>query len=450
MYSRLASFFGRLIKFCKTGMAMSKEINDTGLYDVTLRRNKAGSALGFKISQLLKFLGPAFVVSVAYIDPGNFATNIRGGALYNYNLLWVILVSNIMAIFLQINSAKLGIATGQNLSTMCGRLFSRKTNWVLWGVAGLASIATTMAEFLGGALGLNLLFGIPFPVAGVLTALITFGIISMQKYGQKAVEIVIVALLAVICACYSAEVFLAKPDFAQIGAHIVVPSIPDGRALLLAAGMLGATVMPHVIYLHSQLVQHRNGDVTVKAKKRHLKMEKMDVAIAMNIAFVVNAAMVVVSAAVFFSSGVAVETIEQAHLSLQPLLGSFSGAAFAIALIASGFSSSAVGAMAGETVMNGFVHLKMPVNVRRLIIMLPAMLVILSGVNPMDALVLSQVFLSFALPFAVIPLLIITGRKDVMGAFANKPFTKVLGFAVAGVILALNAALLYMTFAGAV
>ena len=408
------------------------------------------SSVKLWILQLLKFLGPAFVVSVAYIDPGNFATNISSGSIFNYNLLWVVLWSNLMAIFLQINSAKLGIATGKNLSVMCGQVFKKTTNWMLWIVSCIAAIATTMAEFLGGTLGFYLLFGIPLPIASVLTAIVTFGIIYMQKYGQKAVEIIIIVLVTVICISYAIEMFLASPDWSQIGIHVLLPSLPNGQAVLLAVGMLGATVMPHVIYLHSQLVQHRNGDTTIKAKKHHLKMEKTDVVIAMNIAFVVNAAMVVVSAAVFFRQGMVVDSIEQAHHSLEPLLGQLSSGAFGIALLASGFSSSAVGAMAGETVMDGFVNVKIPVNVRRLITMLPAMLVVVVGVNPMKALVLSQVSLSFALPFAIIPLLLITNRKDIMGSFANKSLTKIIGFAIAGMIIGLNAILLYLTFTGSV
>jgi len=408
------------------------------------------SALRRGIAQLLKFLGPAFVVSVAYVDPGNFATNIASGSIFGYQLLWVLLASNIMAVFLQINSAKLGIATGKNLSTMCGTVFARRTNWFLWAISVLASIATTMAEFLGGALGFYLLFGIPLPLAGLLTGVVTFGIIYMQRYGQKAVEIIITALIAVICAAYAAEVFLACPDWGAIALHTVLPSLPNGQAVMLAAGMLGATVMPHVIFLHSELVQHRNGVKSVEGRRHHLKMEKIDVVIAMNLAFLVNAAMVIVSAAVFFRQGMIVDSIEQAHRSLEPLLGRLSSLAFGIALLASGFSSSAVGAMAGETMMDGFVNLKIPVNVRRLITMLPAMVILALGVNPMQALVFSQVSLSFALPFAIIPLLLITSRKDIMGPFVNRPVTRVLGWVIAAVIIVLNVALLYLTFTGKV
>lgn len=403
-----------------------------------------------KIKQLSKYLGPAFIVSVAYIDPGNFATNISGGSIFNYNLIWVILWSNLMAIFLQTTSAKLGIATGANLSQMCSNVFSRRTNWFFWVVAELSAIATTMAEFLGGALGFYLLFGIPLPIAGILTGLVTFFIIYMQKYGQRIVEIIITILVAVICVAYGVEMFLAKPDWVAIGIHTLVPSLPNGQAVLIAVGMLGATVMPHVIYLHSQLVQCRNVGMSVKEKQRHLRMEKIDIVIAMNIAFIVNAAMVIVSAAVFFNKGITVDSIEQAHKSLSPLLGTMSSGAFAIALLASGFSSSAVGAMAGETVLDGFVDLKIPTAIKRLITMLPAMIIIGIGINPMKALIISQVFLSFALPVAIIPMMIITGRKDLMGVFVNKPIAKVIGWVITAAIIGLNTILLYLIFSGGI
>jgi manganese transport protein len=407
------------------------------------------SNLFSKFKTLLKFLGPAFIVSVAYIDPGNFATNISGGSIFNYNLLWVVLWSNVMAIFLQVMSAKLGIATNTNLTQMCKRVFSRKINWCFWIIAELAAMATTMAEFLGGAIGLYLLFAIPLPIAGVLTALITFLITYLQKYGQRIVEVIISMLVAIISIAYAVELFLAKPDWTAVGIHTLIPSLPNSQAVLIAVGMLGATVMPHVIYLHSQLVQDRNkADHSLEEKKRHLKMEKIDVAIAMNIAFIVNAAMVIVSASVFHSQGMVVDSIEQAHKSLQPLLGSLSCGAFGIALLASGFSSSTVGAMAGETVMDGFIDLKLPLYFRRFLTMLPGMLIIAVGVNPMKALVLSQVCLSFALPAAIIPMLIITGRKDLMGHFVNKPWVKALGIIITIAIIFMNAALLYFTFRG--
>ncbi|MCE5219745.1 MAG: Nramp family divalent metal transporter [Clostridium sp.] len=401
-----------------------------------------------KLKELLKFLGPAFVVSVAYIDPGNFATNISGGSKFNYVLIWVILWSNLMAIFLQTMSAKLGIATGHNLPEMCAKVFPKSVNWIFWIVAEIGAMATDLAEFLGGTLGLYLLFHIPMIYAGLLTGLITFIICYLEKYGQKTIEIIISILIAVIGIAYIIELFLAKPNWSAVGIHTIIPMLPDGEAVLIAVGMLGATVMPHVIYFHSQLVQHRSTDSSDKGKLKHLRMEKIDIAIAMNIAFIVNAAMVIVSAAVFYKNGMEVDTMEQAHQSLQPLLGSLSSGAFGMALLASGLSSSVVGTLAGQTIMKGFVNLSIPVNARRLITMLPALVIIALGINPMYALVLSQVALSFILPFPIIQMLTIAKRKDLMGILVNKRSVQFLGVLIATSIIVLNVVLLYLTFTG--
>lgn len=403
-----------------------------------------------KFKGLLNFLGPAFIVSVAYIDPGNFATNIKGGSIFNYSLLWVILWSNLMAIFLQSMSAKLGIATDSNLPQMCGKVFSRRTNWIFWIIAEFAAIATNLAEFLGGTLGFYLLFHIPMVYSGLITAILTFFIVFMSSYGQRVVEIIIAALVGVITISYTLELFLSKPDWAQAGLHVLIPSLPNGTSVFIAVGMLGATVMPHVIFLHSQLVQCRNKTCTLEEKKKHLKLEKIDITIAMNIAFIVNAAMVIVSASVFFRNGLAVSTIEDAHKSLTPLLGTASSAAFGLALIASGLSSSAVGTMAGQTVMQGFVGLKLSDVLTRVITIAPALIIILLGINPIQALVLSQVVLSFVLPAAIIPMLIISSRKDLMGSFVNKPLTNVIGWFITFVIVSMNVVLLFLTFTGRV
>jgi NRAMP (natural resistance-associated macrophage protein) metal ion transporters len=422
----------------------STDVSVTGF--VPFKKDRSANISKFR--QLLKYLGPAFIVSVAYIDPGNFATNISGGSEFGYALIWVILFSNLMAIFLQIMSAKLGIATGHNLPEMCAKVFSKKTNWVFWIVAEIGAMATDLAEFLGGTLGLYLLFHIPMIYAGIITGIITFFICYMEKYGQKTIEIIISILVAVICIAYTIELFLAKPDWFQVGIHTIIPSLPNSQALLIAVGMLGATVMPHVIYLHSHLVQHRGTDTSIEGKLKHLKMEKIDVTIAMNIAFIVNAAMVIVSAAVFNKNGLIVDTMEQAHASLQPLLGSLSSGAFGIALLASGLSSSAVGTMAGQTIMKGFVNLSIPINIRRLITMMPALAIIALGINPMNALVLSQVALSFILPFPIIQMLTIARRKDLMGIMANRNWVRILGIIIAAIIISLNMVLLYLTFTG--
>lgn len=417
--------------------------NKIGVPGVCLAKEK------FKVSalrQMLKYIGPAFIVSVAYFDPGNFATNISGGSIFNYNLLWVLLWSNLMAIFLQGLSAKLGIATGKNLPEICGEVFGRKTNWVLWFAAQFAAIATNLAEFLGATLGFYLLFKIPMVYAGLLTCIITIIIVYLEKYGQRVVEVIISSFVALISIVYGLEIFLAKPDWTQVAMHTLIPSLPNSEAVLIAVGMLGATVMPHVIYLHSQLVQCRNQDLTFEDKKRHLKMERIDIAIAMNIAFVINSAMVIVSAAVFFKNGITVDTIEQAHRSLEPLLGALSSGAFGIALLASGLSSSAVGTLAGQTIIKGFVGLDIPLNVRRFITIAPAMLIIALGINPMKALLISQVTLSFALPLAIIPMLLITKRNDIMGGLVNKKITNVLGWIISTIIIGLNMVLLFLTF----
>lgn len=394
---------------------------------------------------ILRFMGPAFVVSVAYMDPGNFGTNITAGSAFNYSLLWVLLWSNLFAVFLQTLSAKLGIATGADLPAICRREFSRPANWILWTSGTLAAIATNLAEFLGGALGFYLLFGVPPLWGAVLTGIIAYGILELSKYGQEHVELAISGLVSVISLCFVIEIFLVDPSWPSIALHTLVPSL-DRDSLFVAVGMLGATVMPHVIYLHSRLVlSRRNGEYT---DREHLTLEKIDVFVAMNIAFVINAAMVVVSAATFHSRGLLVDSIEVAHQTLTPLLGRLSGVAFGTALLASGLSSSAVGTYAGQVIVEGFVNLRMPLWLRRAITIVPAVAIIAIGLNPVSVLVTSQVILSFALPAAIVPLLILTGRRGVMGQFVNDRRTSVAGWLVCTLIIMLNAALLWSTLAG--
>lgn len=399
-----------------------------------------------KAKGIFKYLGPAFIVSVAYMDPGNFGTNIAGGSRFAYNLIWVILWSNLMAIFIQILSAKLGIATGANLPDHCGRTFSRPVNWGLWSIATVAAMATDLAEFLGGVLGFHLLFGMPIVWAALLTGVITYGICHMQKYGQQIVERIITAMVAVISIAYVWEMFIAKPDWAQVAYHVAVPMLtPD--SVLVAVGMLGATVMPHVIYLHSHLVQTRRTEC-VDDCTHHLKMAKIDVFFAMNMAFIVNAAMVIVSAAVFNGNGLDVDSIEAAYMTLQPLLGNMAAGAFGMALLASGLSSSTVGTMAGEVILGGFVGFDIPISIRRLITMIPGLAILMAGINPMEALVYSQVSLSFALPAAIVPLMIVTNKENIMGKFKNGLLTNCIGWVIVSMILALNTVLLYLTFTG--
>ena len=399
-----------------------------------------------KAKGLFKYLGPAFIVSVAYMDPGNFGTNISGGSQFGYNLLWVILWSNIMAIFVQIISAKVGIATGFGLPTHCGKVFSKPTNWVLWSIATVAAMATDLAEFLGGVLGFYLLFNMPLLWAAVITGAITYFICHMQKYGQQIVERIITSMVAIISIAYVWEMFMSRPEWGQIAYHVAVPMLTQD-SVFIAVGMLGATVMPHVIYLHSHLVQNRR-TTDEQDCIHHLKMAKMDVFFAMNMAFVVNAAMVVVSAAVFNSNGLSVDSIEGAYMTLQPLMGTMAAGAFGLALLASGLSSSAVGTMAGEVILNGFVGFDIPISLRRLITMLPGMAILMAGINPMSALIASQVVLSFALPAAIIPLMIVSNQSHIMGRFKNSILTNMAGWVIVAMILAMNVVLLYLTFTG--
>lgn len=403
----------------------------------------------FTIKEIVAFLGPAFVVSVAYIDPGNFATNIAAGSKFNYSLVWVILWSNLMAIFLQTLSAKLGIATRKNLTTICRERFSIKVNIFLYFIGIATSIATAMAEFLGATLGIYLLFDISLKISAIIALIITYCLVFFKKYGQRAIEIIITSFIAIICISYAVELFFGDPNGNMIVLGTFIPHLKNGEAVLIATGMLGATVMPHVIYLHSELVQYRNEKYKDKTKKQLLNMEKIDIVVAMNIAFIVNAAMVIVAAAVFYKNGQVVDTIEVAYKSLQPLLGKLAGDAFAIALLASGFSSTIVSTMAGDNLLDGFIDVKLNEELKKIIILLPTLVIIFIGINPFNALIISQVVLSFALPAAIIPLMIFTSKKEVMGEFTNKLFVKVIGWIIVLMIIALNGTLLYMTFIGA-
>lgn len=402
--------------------------------------------LKIKAKGLFNYLGPAFIVSVAYMDPGNFGTNISGGAQFSYQLLWVILWSNLIAIFVQIISAKVGIASGQGLPEHCGRVFSRSTNWVLWSIATLAAMATDLAEFLGGILGFHLLFGIPLVWSAILTGIVTYLICHMQKYGQKLVEKIITAMVAVISIAYVWELFIAEPNWQLVAYHMAIPSISSDN-VVIAVGMLGATVMPHVIYLHSYLVQNRRTRDQADCI-HHLKMAKMDVFVAMNMAFIVNAAMVIVSAAVFYGNGLTIDSLESAYLTLQPLLGNLAAGAFGLALLASGLSSATVGTMAGEVILNGFVGFDIPISLRRMITMLPGLVIILLGINPMTALILSQVILSFALPAALIPLMLISNHEKIMGSFRNDRVTNMIGWLIVCAVVTMNGLLVYLTLTG--
>ena len=400
-------------------------------------------------ARLLPFLGPAFIASVAYMDPGNFATNIQAGASYGYMLLWVIVASNLMAMLIQALSAKLGIATGLNLAEQCRLRYPRPLTWFMWVVMEIAVMATDLAEFLGAALGFNLLFGIPLWLAGLLTAIITFVILAMQRYGFRMIEIVITVLVAVVAIAYVAETILDKPDWGLVLFHSVVPQFAGPQSIVLAAGILGATVMPHAIFLHSALMQNR---ITVKDdvhKQRLYRFEIIDVLVAMGLASFINMAMLIMAASTFFDKGLTdIASIESAHKTLEPLLGAAASTIFAISLLAAGLSSATVGTMAGQVVMQGFLHYHIPPWVRRSVTMAPSLIVIWLGFDPTWTLIWSQVLLSFGLPFAVIPLVLFTRRRDIMGNLVNRRSTTVAASLVAGLIVVLNLYLIYQLVLG--
>jgi manganese transport protein len=400
------------------------------------------------LTRLLPFLGPAFIASIAYVDPGNFATNIQGGAQFGYELLWVILGSNLMAMLLQTLSAKLGIATGKNLAEHCRERFPRWVVWGMWVLMELVAMATDLAEFLGAAVALNLLFGIPLWLAGLITAVITFLILGLERYGFRPLEAVITGFLAVIAICYVIELFIGRPDWITIANDTFIPHFTNSESILLATGILGATVMPHALFLHSALTQGRVVVKKPEQQRRLFRFEIIDVIIAMFIASSVNAAMLITASAAFFKVGTSVGTLEEAYQTLQPLLGPAAKIIFGIALLAAGLSSSSVGTMAGQVIMQGFLHYHIPPWIRRVVTIIPSLIVIFIGLDPTRTLVISQVVLSFGLPFAIIPLIIFTRRKDVMGKLVNTSITTILAGLCAALIIALNFFLLYQTFSG--
>lgn len=406
-----------------------------------------GRRKGF--ARLLPFIGPAFIAGVAYMDPGNFATNIQGGAQFGYKLLWVIIASNLIAMLIQALSAKLGIATRMNLAEHCKARFSPRVVFFMWVLMELVAMATDLAEFMGAAVGFNLLFGIPLLWAGFLTAIVTFFILWLERYGFRPLEAVITAMVGVIAICYLVETVLDRPDWGNVLFHAVVPQFAGKESVLLATGILGATVMPHAIFLHSALTQNRVVVQDEQKMKRIFHFEILDVLIAMGLASLINAAMLIMAASTFFRQGLTnVGTLEEAHHTLEPLLGPAASVVFAISLLASGLSSASVGTMAGQVIMQGFMHKQIAPWVRRLVTMLPSLLVIILGFDPTRTLVISQVVLSFGLPFAVIPLIMFTSRADIMGGLVNRRMTTVMVSAAAVLIIALNIYLIYQLMTG--
>jgi manganese transport protein len=399
--------------------------------------------------RLLPFLGPAFIAAVAYVDPGNFATNIQGGAEFGYMLVWVIVASNLMAMLIQSLSAKLGIATGKNLAEVCRLQFPRPVVFGMWITAEVVAMATDLAEFLGAALGFNLLFHIPLFPAALLTAVATFLILGLQRYGFRPLEAVITVMVGVIAVCYVFETIVENPDWGAIGRGAITPKFSGTESVLLAVGILGATVMPHVIFLHSALTQDRIVTRDPALLRRLFRFQLLDVAIAMGIAGVINAAMLVMAASTFWENGLTeIASIEEAHRTLEPLLGSSASVIFGISLLASGLSSSTVGTMAGQVIMQGFIQRQIPIWLRRGLTMIPALVVAAIGLDPTRTLVISQVVLSFGIPVALIPLVMFTRQKGLMGILVNHRVTTILACGVASVIVALNGFLLYQTLLG--
>jgi manganese transport protein len=399
-----------------------------------------------RIARLLPFLGPAFIASVAYMDPGNFATNISAGAKFGYMLLWVVLASNITAMLIQTLSAKLGIATGSNLAEHCRNQFPRPVVLFMWALMEIVAMATDLAEFLGAALGFNLLFGIPLWAAGLLTAVATFLILSLENYGFRPLEAVITVMVGVVAVCYLVETILDRPAWDLVLQHAVTPQLAGADSVVLAAGILGATIMPHAIFLHSSLTQNRV--VTRNATQQHqlLRFETLDVLIALGAAGLINMAMLIMAASTFFNQGLTnIGTIQEAHRTLEPLLGSAASWVFAVSLLAAGLSSAAVGTMAGQVIMQGFLRRGIPAWIRRLVTMLPSLIVIAVGLDPTQTLVISQVVLSFGLPFAIIPLVWFTARRDIMGPLVNNRLTTLAAGLAATLIVVLNLYLLYQT-----
>ena len=401
-----------------------------------------------RLRRTLPLLGPAFVAAIAYVDPGNFATNIAGGAAHGYLLLWVILLANLIGMLVQNLSAKVGIATGRNLPELCREHLPAPASWGLWVQAELIAMATDLAEFIGAALALNLIFGVPLFVAGLMTAVVAFAILGLQQRGYRKFELAIAGLMGVILLGFVYDALHIDGNASAIASGFI-PGFDGKDSVLLAVGILGATVMPHVIYLHSALTQNRIEPRDMSERKRLLRFQRIDVTIAMGLAGIINMAMLVIAASAFHDKGLShVNTIQGAHSHFQTLLGGGAALAFALALLASGFASSSVGTYAGQVVMQGFIRRSVPIALRRLVTMAPALVVLAVGLEPTRSLVLSQVVLSFGIPFALIPLVLLTRRRDVMGELVNRRLTTVVAMAVAFLVVGLNVFLLGQTFFG--
>ncbi|MEK4019702.1 Nramp family divalent metal transporter [Bacillus sp. FSL K6-3176] len=422
----------------------NKYIEAQAHMSVAAERALEGKVKGFR--RLLPFLGPAFIAAIAYIDPGNFATNIAAGSKYGYLLLWVILISNLMALLIQSLSAKLGIATGKNLPEIAREEFPKPVSIGLWIQGELVIIATDLAEFIGAALGLYLLFRIPLLKASIIAAIGSFAILELQRRGYRALEAGITGMLFVVVIAFAVQTFVAKPDLASVAGGLFIPRFEGTDSVLLAAGILGATVMPHAIYLHSALTQRRVVGRTEKEKKLIFRFEFLDILIAMVVAGAINASMLIVAAALFFKNGLFVEDLDVAFQHFGTLAGPVSAILFGVGLLVAGLSSSSVGTLSGDIIMQGFIQYRIPLYVRRLITIIPPIAIIASGVNPTSALVMSQVVLSFGIAFALIPLILFTSKKRIMGNLTNARWVTGISWVIAALVVALNLFLIMDTF----
>jgi manganese transport protein len=397
------------------------------------------------LAALLPFVGPAFIASVAYIDPGNFATNIQGGSQFGYNLLWAVLSASLVAMLMQALSAKLGIATGHNLAELCRLHFSRRVVLPMWLFSEVAAMATDLAEFLGATLGLNLMFHLDLRLAVVLTALATYGLVALQRFGVRPIEATITALVGVIAGSYVIETLLSHPNWADVGYHTVVPYL-GGGSLMNVVGIIGATVMPHVIYLHSALTQRRIVPRSEAEARRIFHLTLPEIVVALSLAGLINMAMLYMAAATFHAHGLTtIADIPTAYRTLTPLLGPAASLVFGISLLASGLSSSAVGTMAGQVIMQGFVGFSIPLWLRRILTMVPTVVIVFLGVNPTQSLFYSQVVLSLILPLPIVAMISFTRRRDIMGNLVNRPLTTGVATLLAAVILLLNLLLVYQS-----
>ena len=394
---------------------------------------------------MLSFVGPAVVASIAYMDPGNFATNIQAGAGYGYSLLWVVAVANIVAMLFQAMSAKLGLVTGRNLAELCRESLPRRYVYGMWALSEIAAMATDLAEFVGGAIGVSLLLHLPMMASMLVTGAVTYGLLQFERKGFRPLELVIAALVGVIGLSYLAELLIAPVHWPSVFLHTFKPSIPDSNALTISVGIIGATVMPHVLFLHSGLTQNRVTPRNEHERVKLLKFSNIEVVLALGVAGLINMAMVIMASSAFHQGHSDIASIETAWHTLTPLLGGAAAGLFLAALIASGISSSVVGTMAGQMIMQGFVGFRIPVGVRRLVTMVPAFAVVAWGVDATRALVLSQVVLSIALPVPMIALLWFTSRRDLMGVYRNSLLTNVAAVVGTVAVLVLNGVLLVQT-----